>query len=244
MRVCTSFAAQKNKCMRREALLKFLIADDHGLIREGLRFALEGAYHNLQIIEAADGRQVLERVAGNGDLDLILLDYFMPGTDGFALVSTLCDRYPHVPVVIISGASDPLLIHKTLERGVAGFIPKATEQKTIIEALNLVLSGGIYIPPDIDDTVYDATSANPWAHPVSQQTMSAAAKAVLSKLTQRQQQVLRLLVKGKTNKDISRDLSVSENTIKVHVTAILRVLRVSNRTQALLVAQKLGLSRK
>ncbi len=224
--------------------MKFLIADDHGLIREGLRYALENAYRNLQVIEAADGRQVLERAAGSGDLDLILLDYFMPGTDGYALVSTLCDRYPHVPVVILSAATDPLLVHKTLERGVAGFIPKATEQQQIIDALNLVLSGGIYIPPDIEDTTQDAAGQNPWAHPLNQQALSAGAKAVLSKLTRRQQQVLRLLVKGKTNKDISRLLEVSENTIKVHVTAILKVLRVSNRTQALLVAQKLGLSRK
>ncbi len=224
--------------------MKFLVADDHGLIREGLRYALEGHYRDLEVIEAADGAQVLEHTAASPDLDLILLDYFMPGTDGFGLVSTLCDRYPHIPVVILSGTSDPLLVHKTLERGVAGFIPKATEQRIIIDALDLVLSGGIYIPPDIDDGDDHNADPNPWGHPDGLQTLSAGAKAVLSKLTRRQQQVLRLIVKGKTNKDISRDLQVSENTIKVHVTAILKVLRVSNRTQALLVAQKLGLSRK
>lgn len=224
--------------------MKFLIADDHGLIREGLRYALEGTYRNLQVIEAADGGQVLERAAASPDIDLILLDYFMPGTDGFDLVSTLCDRYPHIPVVIISGASDPLLVHKTLERGVAGFIPKAAGQDAIIEALNLVLAGGIFIPPEIEDTADHAGGQYPWEHPSSQQAMTASARAALGKLTRRQQQVLRLIVKGKTNKDISRDLKVSENTIKVHVTAILKVLNVSNRTQALLVAQKLGLSRK
>jgi DNA-binding NarL/FixJ family response regulator len=229
---------------RGEGLLKFLIADDHGLIREGLRYALEGAYRNLQVIEASDGRQVLERTAANPDIDLILLDYFMPGTDGFGLVSTLCDRYPHIPVVILSAATDPLLVHKTLERGVAGFIPKVTAQESIIKAVDLVLSGGIFIPPDIEDAADQAGGQNPWEHPVNHQSMSAGAKAVLAKLTRRQQQVLRLIVKGKTNKDISRDLNVSENTIKVHVTAILKILRVSNRTQALLVAQKLGLARK
>ncbi len=222
--------------------MKFLVADDHGLIREGLRYALEGHFRDLEVIEASDGDQVLERAAASPDLDLILLDYFMPGTDGLGLVSTLCDRYPRVPLVILSGSSDPLLVHKTLERGVSGFIPKATDQRTIIDALDLVLSGGIYVPPGTD--IDDGRDEAPWATPDGRQALSAAARAVLDKLTRRQQQVLRLIVKGKTNKDISRDLEVSENTIKVHVTAILRALRVSNRTQALLVAQKLGLSRK
>lgn len=224
--------------------MKFLIADDHGLIREGLRFALEGAYQNLQVIEAMDGTQVLEGADRNQDLDLILLDYFMPETDGYALVSTLCDRYPHLPVVILSAADDPLLIHKTLERGVSGFIPKTSDQKRILQAVDLVLSGGIYVPPDFAATDNPETGDNPWDHALNEHSLSANARKVLTKLTRRQQQVLRLLVKGKTNKDISRDLKVSENTIKVHVTAILKVLKVSNRTQALLVAQKLGLSRK
>lgn len=227
--------------------MKFLIADDHGLIREGLRYALEDAYQDLEAVEARNGQQVLECAAQNPDLDLILLDYFMPGTDGFSLVSTLCDRYPHIPLVIISGSEDPHLVHKTLERGVSGFIPKISDHDTMIKALDLVLSGGIYIPPEISNipvSADDTVGTNPWDHPLSQRALSSNARAVLSKLTRRQQQVLRLLVKGKTNKDISRDLKVSENTIKVHVTAILKVLQVANRTQALLVAQKLGLSRK
>lgn len=224
--------------------MKFLVADDHGLIREGLRYALEGHFRDLEVIEASDGTEVLERAADSPDLDLILLDYFMPGTDGIVLVSTLCDRYPRVPLVILSGSSDPLLVHKTLERGVSGFIPKATDQRTIIDALDLVLSGGIYVPPGVDIDVGRDGDHAPWETPDGRQALSAGARAVLEKLTRRQQQVLRLIVKGKTNKDISRELEVSENTIKVHVTAILRALRVSNRTQALLVAQKLGLSRK
>lgn len=228
--------------------MKFLVADDHHLIREGLRYALEGAYDDLLIVEAMDGRQVLEAVAGHADLDLILLDYFMPDTDGFSLVSELCERHPGIPVIILSGSDDPSLMHKLLERGAAGFLPKTTDHEVIMKALELVLAGGIYMPPDLSppyrrparedarEALDDAVSpevADPEGPPTAPQ--------VLTQLTQRQQQVLRLVAEGLTNKDISRELQVSENTVKVHVTAILKALNVSNRTQAVLVAQRLGI---
>lgn len=225
--------------------MKFLVADDHHLIREGLRYALEGAFNDLLIIEATDGNQVLEAVSGNTDLDLILLDYFMPGTDGFSLVSELCERHPRVPIIILSGASDPVLMQKLLERGAAGFLSKTTDHEVIIGALQLVLAGGIYMPADLMPAAAraDAPLRGPDderdANVVESRTV---AEQLLTQLTQRQSQVLRLMATGKTNKDISRELSVSENTIKVHVTAILKALGVSNRTQAVLVAQRLGLS--
>lgn len=224
--------------------MKFLIADDHHLIREGLKNALVNAYGELNVVEAKNGQQVLEKVENNPDLDLILLDYFMPDTDGYALVTTLCDRYPAIPVVVISASDDPALMHKVLDRGAAGFIPKATHQELIIRAIQLVLSGGTYIPPELREFASplnhedNATPAALLNRPVT----SSESSHMLSKLTQRQQEVLRLLAKGETNKDISRHLNVSENTVKVHVTAILKALGVSNRTQAVIVSQKLGLS--
>jgi DNA-binding NarL/FixJ family response regulator len=225
-------------------LFKFLIADDHHLIREGLKNALQGAYHDLLVIEAKDGKQVLEMIEANPDLDLILLDYFMPGMDGYGLIATLCDRYPAIPIVVISASDDPALMHKVFDRGAVGFIPKATNQEVIIRAIQLVLSGGTYIPPELMDPI----------SPSGQEEKNRAASLirsfslpessyVFSRLTQRQQEVLRLLAKGETNKNISRHLKVSENTVKVHVTAILKALGVSNRTQAVIVSQKLDLSR-
>lgn len=219
--------------------MKFLVADDHHLIREGLRYALEGAFDELSIVEATDGNQVLQGVAGNPDLDLILLDYFMPETNGFALVSELCERYPDIPVIVLSGASDPALVHKLLDCGAAGFLSKTTDHGVILEALQLVLAGGVYMPPDLAPELAEALSDCTDYAP-SDGTM--ATEHLLKQLTQRQYEVLQLMARGKTNKDISRQLGISENTIKVHVTAILKVLGVSNRTQAVLVAQRLGLS--
>lgn len=223
--------------------MKFLIADDHHLIREGLKNALESTYNDPLVVEAKDGNQVLEIVENNTDLDLILLDYFMPGTDGYSLVTTLCDSYPAIPVIIISASDDPALMHKVLDRGVAGFIPKATHQELIIRAIQLVLSGGTYIPPELMDTggLFSPEGSNQ-AVSLSRPISYMVSSAMFSKLTQRQQEVLCLLAKGETNKDISRHLNVSENTVKVHVTAILKALGVSNRTQAVIVSQKLGLS--
>ncbi len=224
--------------------MKFLIADDHHLIREGLKNTLESVYNDLQVIEAKDGEQVLELVDNNPDLDLILLDYYMPGTDGFSLVTTLCDRFSSIPVIVISASDDPALMHKVLDRGVAGFIPKATSQELIVRAIQLVLSGGTYLPPEMMEPInigdHDAYVVG--AVPANGSIALAESVQMFSRLTQRQQEVLRLLAKGETNKDISRHLNVSENTVKVHVTAILKALGVSNRTQAVIVSQKMGLS--
>lgn len=223
--------------------MKFLIADDHHLIREGLKNTLESVYSDLLIAEATDGGQVLEVVENNPDLDLILLDYFMPGTDGFSLITTLCDRFPSIPVIVISAADDPVLMHKVFDRGVAGFIPKATGQELIVRAIQLVLSGGTYLPPELMEigSAFDH-EATAREIPVDRSITLAESSDMFSMLTQRQQEVLHLLAKGETNKDISRHLNVSENTVKVHVTAILKALGVSNRTQAVIVSQKMGLS--
>jgi DNA-binding NarL/FixJ family response regulator len=214
--------------------LKFLIADDHHLIREGLRYALEGAFPDLQVIEASDGDTVTQAIARDPDLDLILLDYYMPGTDGYSLLGQLCDRHPQIPVVVISGSSDPVLAHKALERGAAGFLSKTNDHERMLEALQLVLSGGTYVPPEIGGPHSE--------DPPATATAGMPPEQILQALTQRQRQVLKLMAQGKTNKDISRELNVSENTVKVHVTAILKALGVSNRTQAVLVAQRQGLS--
>jgi DNA-binding NarL/FixJ family response regulator len=223
-------------------LLKFLIADDHHLIREGLKNALQGPYHDLLVIEAKDGGQVLEMVEANPDLNLILLDYFMPGTDGYGLIGTLCDCYPAIPVVIFSASEDPVLMHKVFDRGCVGFIPKVTNQDVIISAIQLVLSGGTYIPPELMDPGNSVNQEEKKKTGSLIGSFSLPESAhVFSKLTQRQQDVLRLLAKGETNKNISRHLNVSENTVKVHVTAILKALGVSNRTQAVIISQKLDL---
>jgi DNA-binding NarL/FixJ family response regulator len=220
-------------------MLKFLVADDHRLIREGLRYTLESAFEGLSIVEAMDGTQVLQAVADYPDLDLILLDYFMPETNGFVLVSELYEHHPNIPVVVLSGSSDLTLVHKLLECGASGFLSKMTDHGVILGALQLVLSGGIYVPPELTSVVSDRLDYPSFSVGSDQPVTT---ERVLAQLTQRQYEVLQLMTRGKTNKDISRQLGITESTIKVHVTAILRALGVSNRIQAVLVAQRLGLS--
>lgn len=212
--------------------MKFLVADDHHLIREGLRYALEGAFDDLLIREAANGDQVLSEVAKSPNLDLVLLDYFMPDTDGYELVSELCRRHAQIPVIILSAADDPLLMQKLLELGAAGYLSKATDHEAIVDAIRHVLAGGIYVPENTPGVRPNGARPGPAAF--------RETRRLLERLTQRQRQVLRFMAHGMTNKDISRELSVSENTVKVHVTAILKALGVSNRTQAVLMAQRLG----
>lgn len=228
--------------------MKLLIADDHHLIREGLKHTLESIYPDPVVIEAADGAAVIEALQENPDIELILLDFFMPGTNGFDLVSRLCNKYPDIPVVIVSASDDRLLMRKTLDRGVAGYIPKATDQEEVKQALQLVQSGGIYVPPHLVETAPagDEEEHEASDHEVTSQDGVAIPsptrkQQVLARLTNRQSEVLRLIAQGKTNKDISRLLEVSENTVKVHVTAVLKALGVANRTQAVIVAQRLGL---
>jgi len=220
-------------------VLKFLVADDHCLIREGLRYALEGAFTEVSIVEAANGDEVVIAAATQPDIDLILLDYYMPETDGDDLVAWLIAHSPHVPIVMLSAADDPLLVRRLLANGVTGFLSKNTCAETMVTTLKQVLAGE-YVAPETGPP-----SGWPPGRAVPPQDGSGAdvlrqLTDVLRQLTHRQRQVFMLMIEGKTNKDISRELHISENTIKVHVTAVLKVLGVANRIQAVLAVQRLG----
>jgi DNA-binding NarL/FixJ family response regulator len=206
--------------------LKFLVADDHYLIREGIRYALERAFPELSLVEAATGDEVVRIATAQPYLDLILLDYYMPGADGDELIAWLVTHLPHVPIVVLSAADDPVLIHRLLSRGVTRFLSKSAGPEMIVDLVRQTLTGKPSTPAV--------------THP-STVEIQPTARAVLPRLTHRQHQVLMLMLQGRTNKDISRELHVSENTIKVHVTAVLKVLGVTNRILAVLAAQRLGL---
>lgn len=223
--------------------MKFLVADDHQLIREGLRYALEDAFPGLSIVEAINGTSVVTATAAHPDCDLILLDYYMPETDGDDLVARLSAQFPRTPIVILSAVEDPLLVRRLLERGAAGFVSKTAGREKIVSVIRQALTGEFYASPELMAatrcTQPDCTDGCAFCTvtPPDDETGSD----VLRRLTHRQHQVLMLMTEGKTNKDISRELHISENTIKVHVTAVLKVLGVSNRIQAVLLAQRLGL---
>jgi DNA-binding NarL/FixJ family response regulator len=220
--------------------MNLLIADDHHLVREGLRHMLAGHFEDLDILEAKDAQEVLDIAAKHQrQLDLILLDLYMPGVQGFSLLSVLCSTYPDLPVMILSASSDPIVMHKALDYGASGFITKSTDSDVIIHALRLALAGGVYLPPSIIESPgSDEHVVNPETQ--AHEPTSLRAIQVLNQLTRRQRQVLSLLLSAKSNKEISATLHLSESTVKGHVAAIFRVLGATSRTQAVLEAQKLG----
>jgi len=214
--------------------LLLLLADDHALVREGLKHTLADLTASVEFVEAATAGEVADILGRNQAVDLALLDLVMPGSDGFSLLTRVCNSYPDLPVVILSGSADPLKMRKALDIGAAGFICKSATAEVMLSALRLVLAGGIYLPPDMLKTPSAPEGLNraPMTGPDASQRPSSAA------LTTRQREVLERLVEGKSNKQIARELELSDNTVKIHVAAILRTLGVDNRTQAAIAARE------
>lgn len=210
--------------------MKILVADDHILFREGLRYVLARLSDDkAEILEARDGAEALDLVGVHPDLDLILLDLAMPGMDGFAGLRALRARVPSVPVVILSGSEEPIDIRWALDGGAMGFIPKSSTSEIMLSALRLVLSGGVYLPPAF------LQGPRPGHGSVGRATPTLQSLS----LTPRQHDVLRLLGQGKSNKEIARTLALAEGTVKLHVSAILKALDAGNRTQAVVAAARL-----
>jgi DNA-binding NarL/FixJ family response regulator len=171
----------------------------------------------------------------NPDLALILLDLSLPYRSGVELIGDLRATSPDVPVVVLSATDDRETVLRTIHDGAMGFIPKSSRTEVLIAALKLVFSGGVYLPP----SVFTATGAG--SHAAARPSAVPGKTAQDIGLTQRQGQVLSLLVQGKSNKLICRALNLAEGTVKIHVTAILRALNVTNRTEALVAVSRLGL---
>lgn len=214
--------------------MKFLVIDDHALIREALRNVLGELARGATVLEAADHAQAAQALKGHPDLDLILLDLGLPDRDGFAVLAELRERHPAIPVVVLSARNDRDNVVKALNLGALGFIPKSARREVMLGALNLVFAGGIYIPPDILER--DERPAPSDARTSPRAALSPADVG----LTERQLEVLALMRLGKSNKAICRALDLAEPTVKNHVTAILKALKASNRTEAVINAEQLG----
>ncbi|WP_171164789.1 response regulator [Usitatibacter palustris] len=212
-----------------------LIVDDHPLFREGLKQVLQNLAEDTEVLAESDAQAGLAVAKARDDLDLVLLDLSMPGMDGFTAVERFGREAPGVPVVIVSGHEEAAEVRRALSCGALGYIPKSTPPNTLIDALRLVLGGGIYVPPVLLHAVQD-----PDPEAVEAQAESGE-KLAPENLTGRQIDVLGLLAQGLSNKLIARDLDLSEKTVKAHVTAVFRALGVVNRTQAALEARRLGL---
>jgi DNA-binding NarL/FixJ family response regulator len=214
--------------------MKILVVDDHVLIREALRGVLKELKGDVAIVEAANSRQAMQRIEENPDLELILLDLNLPDRSGFDVLAELRERYPAISVVMLSASNDRDDIATALDLGALGFIPKSAQREVMLSAFKLIFSGGIYVPPEILGRPQPARTAQPR----SGRPPSAAELG----LTERQMDVLALMMQGKSNKAICRALDLAEPTVKNHVTAILKALKVTNRTEAVIAAGTLGLA--
>jgi DNA-binding NarL/FixJ family response regulator len=214
--------------------MKILVVDDHPLILEALKQVLRDLHPDIEVLEARDGQQAAEQTAAHADLSLILLDLTLPNVHGLELLAGLRRDFPDIPVVVLSATEDRDTVLRAINDGAMGFIPKTSRTEVLVAALRLVFSGGVYLPPSVFAGPVHAASEPRTLAPASRSPKEVG-------LTERQAQVLALLVQGKSNKLICRALDLAEGTVKIHVTAILRALNVSNRTQALVAVSRLGL---
>lgn len=209
--------------------MKILIADDHGLVREGLRQSLTELDSALEVLEAADFQGAFDVIQNHADLSLALVDLNMPDMAGIQAINKIMDDAPTVPLVVLSASDNVDDMREVLDSGAMGFISKSESSAVIISALKLVLSGGVYVPPALIN------------QPNKKPTEKTAAETNKPVLTPRQVEVLKLLANGESNKQIARDMGLSDVTIKVHLSAVFKALGVNNRTQAVLEASKCGL---
>ena len=205
---------------------RIIIADDHPLVRGALHQAVAGAVDGAEIIECGDLDAMRRSLAQNSSVDLVLLDLAMPGVRGFSGLLYLRAEYPGVPVVVVSANSDRGIMRRCIDFGASGFIPKTTDMETMRAAIRSILAGDTWTPADVDLKT-----------PADSQTADMVRR--LSTLTPQQVRVLMMLSEGLLNKQIAYELTVSEATVKAHVSAILQKLGVESRTQAVIAAAKI-----
>jgi DNA-binding NarL/FixJ family response regulator len=209
-----------------------LIADDHPLFREALKLAIVQAAPGVATVEVDSVDSLLTALNEHPETDLLLLDLNMPGAHGFSGLVQTRAHYPAVPVIVVSGREDPDIQQRTLQHGAAAFIAKSANVATIIDAVRVVIAGGTWVMPGTRPE-----GARPGALPSDE----AEAANRLARLTPQQFRVLSMVCSGDSNKRIANRLGVAEATVKAHMTGVLEKLGVANRTQAVLIAQRLAL---
>jgi two-component system, NarL family, nitrate/nitrite response regulator NarL len=211
--------------------MKLLVVDDHPVLRGGLCALLLQLEKDVVVVQASDAEEGLALVGHHDDLDIVILDIAMPGMNGFQAIKEFGRVRPELPVIVLSSSESPEDVRQALAQGALGYVPKSTNQHTLIAAIRIVMNGDLYVPPLILD---DAVTGR-LTHFRSRESIAKPG------LTDRQLAVLRLVSGGRTNKAIAFDLGLSEKTVKGHVTAIFRILNVINRTQAAAAGRENGL---
>jgi len=217
-------APVSNKAIRHQVI----IADDHPLFREALSLALDKVLDGAEIIQAGNMAELEQAACENDQADLVLLDLHMPGVQGFSALVYLRAHHPELPVCIISANNHPAVVQRAMDHGAAAFIHKSALVTEIRKALLTVLSGDIWQPVELEQGNL----------PTRHDELEVAER--ISELTPQQFRVLMMVAEGLLNKQIAYDLKISEATVKAHMTAIFRKLDVTNRTQAVLLTQRLA----
>lgn len=208
-------------------MLRLLVVEDHALVRMGLVGLLGQIETGVKVFEAADFEMALAILDSEGEFDLLLLDLALPGIDGFAGLDILRRRYPSMPVAVVSAFDDTPTVTRVMNLGASGFIPKAYSGEALLDAVKEILAGNIFRPNGrlTSARMDDATPVPPHQGSIQPEEIG---------LTTRQAQVLALMVRGLSNRDIADQLDLTEGTVKIHVTAVFKTLGVSSRTQAMI----------
>src|SRR3989338_3919481 len=214
--------------------MKILLGDDHALFRDGMRHVLQRLPEEVEILEAGNFPDGLKVAAQHPELDLALLDLNMPGSEGPISIRFFHRHYPHIPIVVVSGEEGRGYMEKVMNYGAMGFVCKSSTAAVMLSALNLVLSGGVYVPPEMlrqHSVIIEEPEI----------TDRRSLRTNEYGLTSRQMEVLRYMAAGMSNKEIAEAVHLAEGTVKIHVAAVYQTLRVSNRMEAVRAAEKLGL---
>lgn len=216
-------------------MLKLLVVEDHALVREGLVRLLDQVDEEVAVSGRADFESALALLDAEEDFDLILLDLALPGIDGFTGLDILRKRFPAIPVAVVSAFDDVPTVTRVMNLGASGFIPKAFSGEALLLAVRDVLDGNIFRPgAQSNGARLDSVPTIP-PYQISVRPEEIG-------LTDRQSQVLALMVRGLSNRDIAEQLELTEGTVKIHATAVFRTLGVTSRTQALVTVARYGIN--
>lgn len=208
-------------------MLRLLVVEDHALVREGLLATLNNLGPNTETIGVPDANAAIG-VLESQDVDMLILDLMLPGTKGQTFLPLVRRRFPTVPVVVLSALDDPDTVSKVMKAGASGFVSKAGSSAELLGALRAVLSGDIYLPAKLQELATRSEAAQADGKPLAQRFGLTAAQA----------RVLDLLAEGRSNRQIGELLGLTEGTVKIHVSAIIKAMGVSNRAEAVLLANR------
>jgi len=221
--------------MMNSRTLRLLVVDDHPLFRVGLWHLLNQLADNIQIVEASNVEQAKAQLVDGSDFDIVLVDLLMPGMEGFENLREICQMVAQTPVVVVSVKERAEDVRGAIDAGAMGYIPKSSSPQVLVQALKLVLSGGVYLPPHLLGVAHSVSDA--WTE--TREAVEPALNGPLGRLTPRQRQVLSLLAEGKSNKEIASELGLAAGTVKIHVSSIFKALNVNNRTLAVIAANEM-----